>query len=279
MINKVTVICENSVYVPLPLIGEHGLSFLLEGDDVSLFDTGQGLGVVHNLKMLGKDIASIKRIILSHGHYDHTGGLIPVLKEHGGALPVYLQPSSFNNKLSQLPSGITVNIGMRARRDEYEKSGAEFIDVSGYTRISESIHALCEVKRPEGWEPWDRMLKADVSGEIKSDPFNDDLSLMVETPSGPVVLLGCAHAGMVEILDQIAEASGYREFYAVIGGTHLGTASDDYVKKSMEAMDRYKVQVIGVSHCTGFKVSCAFAARFGERFVNASVAKVFNFII
>jgi len=110
-----------------------------------------------------------------------------------------------------------------------------------------------------------------------SDPFNDDLSLMVETPSGPVVLLGCAHAGMVEILDQISEASGYKEFYAVIGGTHLGSAPHEYVRRSMDAMNRYNVQVVAVSHCTGFKVACAFAAEFGDRFANASVGKVFDF--
>lgn len=277
MINRITVICENSVYVPLPLIGEHGLSFLLEGDETTLFDTGQGLGVVHNLKMMGKDISSIKRIILSHGHYDHTGGLLPVLKEHGGKIPVHMQPSGFNDKLSLLPSGITVNIGLRAAREEYERHGADFVNVSGYCRVAESIHALCEVKRPDGWEPWDRMLKAKVSGEVRSDPFNDDLSLLVDTPSGPAVLLGCAHAGMVEILDQMAEASGHKEFHAVIGGTHLGTAPDDYVKRAMDAMDRYSVKVVAVSHCTGFRVACAFAARFGERFVNASVGRVFSF--
>ena len=276
MIKKLTVICENSVYVPFPLVGEHGLSFLLEGDDVSLFDTGQGLGVVHNLKTLGKDISAIHRIILSHGHYDHVGGLMPVLKEHGGDVPVYLHPSAFNEKFSQR-SGMTIPIGMRAPRADYESAGARFIDVKGYDRITESIYSLCEVKRPEGWEPWDHILKAEVSGEVKSDPFNDDLSLMVETPSGPVVLLGCAHAGMVEILDQLAEASGYKEFYAVIGGTHLGSAPHEYVKRSMDAMNRYNVQVVAVSHCTGFKVACAFASEFGDRFANASVGKVFDF--
>lgn len=277
MIKNVTVICENSVFVPFPLIGEHGLSFLLEGDDTSLFDTGQGLGVVHNLKTLGKDITAIQRIILSHGHYDHTGGLIPVLKGHGGEVPVYLEPSAFNEKVTQLPSGITIPIGMRSPRIEYENAGAKFVDVAGYSKIADSIYAMCQVKRPEGWEPWDAMLKVKVSEEVKSDPFNDDLSLLIETLSGPVVLLGCAHAGMVEILDQISEASGYKEFHAVIGGTHLGTAPAEYVSRSIEAMHRYNVRVVAVSHCTGFKVACAFAHEFGDRFANASVGRVFSF--
>lgn len=277
MIKRLTVICENSVYVPLPLIGEHGLSFLLEGDETTLFDTGQGLGVVHNLKMMGKDISPIRRIILSHGHYDHTGGLLPVLREHGGKTPVFLHPSAFNNKLAQRSPDLIVKIGMGTSREEYENAGAVFSEIYGYSSVCGSIHALCDVRHHEGWEPWDKMLKTEVGGEVKSDPFNDDLSLLVDTPSGPVVLLGCAHAGMVEILDQISEASGCKEFYAVIGGTHLGSAPDDYVKRAMDAMDRYNVQVVAVSHCTGFRVACAFAARFGERFVNASVGRVFSF--
>ncbi len=277
MINKITVICENSVYTPLPLMGEHGLSMLLEGDDATLFDTGQGLGVVHNLRMLGKDIKSINRIVLSHGHYDHTGGLMAVLKEHGGKIPVCLHPSAFNNKLAQRTPDMIVRIGFGASRDEYEKAGAVFTELSGYGSVCGSIHALCDVKHPEGWEPWDRMLKAETGGEVRTDLFNDDLSLLVDTPSGPVVLLGCAHSGMVEILDQISEAAGLREFHAVIGGTHLGTAPDDYVKQSMDTMDRYNVKVIGVSHCTGFRVACAFAARFRDRFVNASAGRVFEF--
>jgi 7,8-dihydropterin-6-yl-methyl-4-(beta-D-ribofuranosyl)aminobenzene 5'-phosphate synthase len=277
MIKRLTVICENSVYVPLPLIGEHGLSFLLEGDETTLFDTGQGLGVVHNLKLLRGNISSIDRIIISHGHYDHTGGLMPVLKEHGGKIPVFLHPSAFNDKFAQRTPDMSVKIGMGYVREEYENAGAVFTGLSGYSKISGCIHALCEVKRHEGWVAWDSMLKAEVDGAVRNDPFNDDLSLLIETSSGPVVLLGCAHAGMVEILDQIAEASGCKEFYAVIGGTHLGSAPDDYVKRAMDAMDRYNVQVVAVSHCTGFRVACAFAARFGERFVNASVGRVFEF--
>ena len=279
MIKKVTVICENSVQVPFPLIAEHGLSFLIEdGEDITLFDTGQGLGVVHNLKTLGKNIPSIRRIILSHGHYDHTGGLLAVLKEHGGTIPVYLNGGAFNEKVALLPSGATVPIGMKQSREVYEENGAKFCDViNGRCRIVDSISSLSGVRHEPGWKSWDRMLKVKSESALEDDLFSDDLSLLLETASGPVVLLGCAHAGMVEILDQFSESTGIKKFYAIIGGTHLDSAPEEYVLKAIDAVKRYDVDKIGVSHCTGFKTACRFAYEFRDKFVNASVGKVFDF--
>lgn len=279
MIKKVTVICENSVLTALPLIGEHGLSFFIEGDhDETLFDTGQGLGVVHNLKMLGKNIPGIKRIILSHGHYDHTGGLLPVLKEHGETVPVYLHSAAFTEKIALLSSGVTVPIGMREARQVYEENGAKFHEVpENISRITESIISISAVSHHDGWKPWDRMLKVRKGNEISDDLFRDDLSLILDTPSGFVVLLGCAHSGMVEILDQISAGLGIKKFHAVIGGTHLDSAPDEYVQKAINAIQRYGVDKIAVSHCTGFRVAARFAREFGDRFINASVGRVFDF--
>lgn len=279
MIKKVTVICENSVQVPFPLIGEHGLSILIEGgEDTTLFDTGQGLGVVHNLKTLGKNITAIKRIILSHGHYDHTGGLLPVLKERGGIVPVYLSNSAFNEKVAQLPSGDTHPIGMKHPREIYEENGAKFFEVTdGMCRIIESISSLSGVKHEPEWRMWDKSLKIKSESGVIDDLFSDDLSLLLDTPSGPVVLLGCAHAGMVEILDQISENTGIKKFHAVIGGTHLDSAPEEYVLKAIDTVKKYDVDKIGVSHCTGFRVAARFASEFGEKFVNASVGRVFEF--
>jgi len=277
---KVSVICENSVIVPLPVIGEHGFSCIIEAEDTTLFDTGQGLGITHNIATMGKSLDSVQRVILSHGHYDHTGGLMNVLHNRKGKTEVYLHPDAFNEKKAviQLPNNtIEMPIGMRASKEEYEQAGADFIFINGFTKITETISALSDVKRPAGWKSWDVRLKRRIGGVLEDDPFNDDLSLLVNTESGPVVILGCAHAGIVEILNDLSERTGINEFYAVIGGTHLESAPEDYVALAIATLRRYRVKKIAVSHCTGPKMACRFFSEFKNEFANASVGSVFDF--
>ena len=143
--------------------------------------------------------------------------------------------------------------------------------------LSRGISTISDVRRPRGWKTWDARLKLSVNGQILEDPFNDDLSVLLETDSGPVVLLGCAHAGVVEILNDLSEKTGHREFYAVIGGTHLGTAPPAYVEKAVECFRRFNLKVIGTSHCTGFHAAARIMAAFPEKFVTAHVGAVFEF--
>jgi 7,8-dihydropterin-6-yl-methyl-4-(beta-D-ribofuranosyl)aminobenzene 5'-phosphate synthase len=280
MKTKITIVCENSVAVPLPLIGEHGFSCLIESEEATLFDTGQGLGVVNNLKNMGKNIDGINRVVLSHGHYDHTGGLLPLLQTRNGKTPVFVHPDAFNDKRAVIAGPqrtIEVPIGMRASEDAYEQAGAEFNFIRGFVQITGSISALSEVQRSPGWKTWDGRLKQKVNDMNIDDPFTDDLSLLVTTESGPVVLLGCAHAGIVEILDDISNKAGLREFHAVIGGTHLESAPEDYIAKTFDTLRRYNVRIIAASHCTGLKTACRFASEFKSEFAHASVGSIFEF--
>ncbi|MDY6935015.1 MAG: MBL fold metallo-hydrolase [Spirochaetota bacterium] len=280
MKTRITVICDNIVYKPLKLIGEHGLSLLIESNDITLFDTGQGLGIINNFKALGKDISSINRIILSHAHYDHTGGLMNILKAYHGRLSVYANTSIFMDKIAEFDGPeekINVPIGMPCKKEQYEKEGAEFQLINNFIKINNNISAISNIKREPGWKSWDAKLKQRENDLLVDDPFNDDLSLLIETDSGPIVLLGCAHAGIVEILNNLKDVTGYKEFHAVIGGTHLGNASDFYIDKAMKALKDYNIKIIGTSHCTGFRVSCIFSSFFNDSFYNASVGSVFEF--
>jgi 7,8-dihydropterin-6-yl-methyl-4-(beta-D-ribofuranosyl)aminobenzene 5'-phosphate synthase len=280
MRTRITILCENSVIVPLPLIGEHGFSCLIESEDTTLFDTGQGLGIINNMKALGKNRGAIQRIILSHGHYDHTGGLLDILHFAVVKMPVFLHPAAFNIKhavITSPGSTIEIPIGMRATKEEYESTGAEFRYINGFSGITDSISAISEVAHSSGWKAWDTRLKQTINGVMTDDPFTDDLSLVITTESGPVVLLGCAHAGIVEILDGLSEKTGYRQFHAVIGGTHLENAPEDYIKAASDTLRKYSVKKIAVSHCTGLRIACRFAAEFRNEFAHASVGSVFEF--
>jgi len=277
---KLSVLCENTVCSPMPFIGEHGLSLLIENETTTLYDTGQGFGLINNMKVLGKNPDMIDRIIISHGHYDHTGGLMQMLKARGTGMEVYCHPDAFIQKIAyyQMPgNNLEVSIGFQSSRQEYENAGAHFNWISGYGGLSDTLAFISDVARPEGWKTWDVRLKRKIDGIIEDDPFNDDLSLLVETESGPVVLLGCAHAGIVEILEDISAKSGHTSFHAVIGGTHLESASAEYFERTVEVIERFNVAIIGTSHCTGFKRSSALASHFKDRFTQVAVGTVMEF--
>jgi 7,8-dihydropterin-6-yl-methyl-4-(beta-D-ribofuranosyl)aminobenzene 5'-phosphate synthase len=279
---RVTVLCENTIGVPIPkgLMGEHGLSFLIEDSDSVLYDTGQGMGIINNLGLMGRNVDAIDKIVISHGHYDHTGGLMPVLKQRKSGVPVYIHSDAFQNKIAYIetPDGnFEIPIGFQHTKKDYEASGAEFINIDHFTKIDEHIYAISDIERPKGWKTWDVRLKYKDGEAIYDDPFDDDLSLLLETESGPVVLLGCAHAGVVEILNDLSSKTGHKEFHAVIGGTHLGSAPGDYINRAMETFKQYNVKVLGTSHCTGFQASARIMSHFKDEFVLASVGSVFNF--
>lgn len=280
---KVTVICENTVGVPMPrgLMGEHGLAFLIEDEKTTLYDTGQGVGIINNLKILGKDVNAVDRIIISHGHYDHTGGLMQILENRNAAMPVFLHSDAFMQKIAfiEIPDGnIELPIGFPFAREDYEKKGAEFHFVDHFSEISPHIFAISDIKRPDGWKTWDIRLKCKSDNQtVIEDPFNDDLSLLIETDSGPVVLLGCAHAGIVEILDDLSEKTGHKEFFAVIGGTHLGSAPEPYIEKAIQTLKNYHIKMVGTSHCTGPYAAGTIMSHFKKEFVASAVGASFQF--
>ncbi|MGV7928603.1 MAG: MBL fold metallo-hydrolase [Spirochaetota bacterium] len=279
MKTTITVICENTVGTPLPIIGEHGQSLFIQDGSITLYDTGQGLGLLNNMKLMGKDPNLIDRIILSHGHYDHTGGLMDLLVNRVSEVSIYCHRDAFKEKIAlyEMPGkNIEVPIGTRFSVEDYEKAGARFCWTEGYAEVS-GMKVLSDVNRPVGWKTSDARLKQKEAGEIVDDPFNDDLSLLLMTDSGPVVLLGCAHAGIVEILDDFSNKTGVKEFHAVIGGTHLESAPDDYFQKAIDSLEKFNVQKIGTSHCTGFRRSAALAAHFKDRFVPVSAGLVIEF--
>ncbi|MBN2041468.1 MAG: MBL fold metallo-hydrolase [Spirochaetes bacterium] len=272
MKTRITYICENRAQLSTGMIAEHGLSILIEADETTLYDTGQGLGLIKNLESLEKDIRNIDRVIISHGHYDHVGGLMDLLQHRDEKLKVYLNPDAFKKKvaLDNGPDQKARPIGWSFSREEYEKNGAEFIPVEGMARISDSICTFSNIERDAGWKCRDERLKVKENGSIIDDPFNDDLSLLLETESGPVVLLGCAHAGIVEILKDISKKTGYNEFHAVIGGTHLLAASESYIEETIDCLKNYNVKIISPAHCSGFEVACKFSMIFRKQCVNSA---------
>ncbi|MGD8250985.1 MAG: MBL fold metallo-hydrolase [Desulfobacterales bacterium] len=272
---RLTILCENSVTVPFGVVGEHGFACYLEtGDGNYLFDTGQGFGIVQNARVLGKDLAAVRTILLSHGHYDHTGGLPAVLAIRG-PVDVVGHPEMFASRVWS-DGKVERDIGIPFRRNDLKSLGARFRLVTGWTEVGPGVHLTGEVPRETPFENGDtRMIRiGDDGGRTQPDPLGDDLSLVVETPKGLVLVLGCAHAGMVNIVRHVQRRFPSENIYGIIGGTHLGFSSDRQFDATLDVIEALGIEKIGVSHCTGLANAAILHHRLKERFFFGAVGAV-----
>ncbi len=269
---RITILAENSVVVPFDVIGEHGFSAFVEMDGFNfLFDTGQGKALVNNALALKKDLNSAQFLYLSHGHYDHTGGMVDLLKIKS-PIDVYTHPDMFSERY-WFKGGVQKYIGVQFSKEYLESLGANFKFHKDFQEIAKNVYSSGEVERNTPFEKIDAEMKVkNENGELVQDQIWDDYSMAIKTSKGLVVILGCAHAGIVNILNHFIKQTGEKEIYAVLGGTHLGFANDEQIDETVKVLDKYNIQKLGVSHCTGLKVSAKLYNKLGDdRFFFASV--------
>ncbi len=271
---RVTVLSENSVIKPMGLIGEHGFAALVErGDQKVLFDTGQGYALIHNARILGVDLEAIDTVVLSHGHYDHTGGLAELLKA-GERKRIFAHPGIFVSRYWEGPDGSREPIGIPFTRAYLEGLGADFNLSKNSQVVAEGIATTGEVPMETEFEKGDTTLfLCDEHGGGR-DPHLDDLSLVVEGGSGLLVLLGCAHAGLVNILHHVQRQYPDKSIKAVVGGTHLGFSDERQMQGTIDAMTGMGVKKVGASHCTGLAGSARLREALGDSFFFAGVGSV-----
>jgi 7,8-dihydropterin-6-yl-methyl-4-(beta-D-ribofuranosyl)aminobenzene 5'-phosphate synthase len=270
---QITVLVENTSSSP-GLSAEHGLSFWIEyADKRIVFDTGQSEMMIENANTLGIDLAAADAIILSHGHYDHTGGLTALLEIAADA-EIYLHRAAVEPKYSFSKSPARY-IGMPDSAINTINT-RKVIWTRSVTQIFPGVTVTGQIPRINDFE--------DVGGAFfigaacnKPDELLDDQSLFIESKNGLVVILGCAHSGVVNILDHIADTTKIKKFYAVIGGMHLVNASADRIEHTIETFRRYNVQRIGLAHCTGNKAVDKCMNVFPDRCFTCPVGKVLKF--
>ena len=276
MRGRITVICENSVAPGRGGIGEHGFAALLETERGNyLFDTGKGEGLIGNLLAFDKDPLSIQKILLSHGHPDHTGGLAAIL-DLLGEVEVWAHPGIFMNRFVVKKSGGREEkrfVGIKFQRAYLESLGAKFVLDRGFKELTQDIYLSGEIPRKNPFETGDPRLFAEVDGKLLPDPFPDDQSIFIQSPLGLAVLLGCAHSGTINILEYAIEKTGVDRVYAVFGGTHPDFSSPAQMDETIRTLKKYQIEKIGVSHCTGPKAASRLFQEFGDRFIFGQVGE------
>lgn len=262
---KITSLAENCVYQS-PLIGEHGLSLLVENAEHRVMvDTGQGLALRHNMEILGIEPDSIETLFISHGHYDHTGGLSSLLDARKNELEIVIHPAAFKKRYSISPDGDLKSIGIASRAKDYEAKGAHFTMTESGAGI-QGVDVVPGILDKYQSPLFDRRLVELYGNESKPDSFEDELSFVFHTAKGAVIITGCAHKGIIEILQSCVEALKLERVHAIVGGAHLRHAPGEYIIKSADCFESYDIGHICLSHCTGFEAAAYFQERFKERF-------------
>ena len=269
---QLAIICENTVGRPISACGEHGFACLVKTQAGTwLFDTGSGESLLANLTALEHDAHQIDGIILSHGHYDHCGGLLPLLKTIGSR-PVYAHSQIFDERFWQGEHEWR-DISLPYMRSDLESAGARFNFSDTFKELFPGLYFSGAIPRLNPLESGDpHLVRRTVDQkEWVVDDFPDDAALAIETSKGLVVLLGCAHAGLINTVEHFRDKLGKPRIHAIIGGTHLGPASDEQFAATLDYLTQLGFDRLGVSHCTGQIRSAQLHARFPSKVFFANV--------
>lgn len=279
METRITIVCDNSISRS-GFVGEHGFACLIErGNRKYLFDTGPGMSLAMNLKTLNMGLNGLDRVFISHGHYDHTGGL-PWVVQQAHRTEVVAHPAIFCRHMimdSQERDKPPRYIGCPASQEELERSGAVFTFMDRTREAAPGIWFLTGIERDPGKVPKDNRLVLSEGNRIGPDPMEDDASLLIGTDGPPVLILGCAHAGVLNILDHVRGKMGIKRLRAILGGTHLMFYGPEDLSRAIDEFEGFSIDRVGVCHCTGFQAAVELSNRFGNRFAAASAGSVFSF--
>ncbi len=272
---KITILVDNSA--GNGLLSEHGLSLWIEtGDRCILFDTGQGENLLSNAEKLGIAVLRTNALVLSHGHYDHTGGVSRVLGVASEA-EVFCHPSSVvprygSNAGKPKPLGMQGESkraldGLPSQRMHWIQDGREWLPGVGLTGY---------ILRNSGYEDTggDFFLEPELS---RPDPIVDDMALWIHTRQGVVVCVGCCHSGLINTLNQALSQSGAPRLRAVIGGFHLVNADDSRIEKTIKALQALSPELIVPCHCTGSRAVDALKNAFGDGVITGGSGRTFAF--
>ena len=256
---------------------EHGLSLWIDAaTEQILFDTGQGSALAKNAPKLGIGLHQADSLILSHGHYDHTGG-IPQVLSHARQANLYCHPGVVQPRYS-IRDGTSKPIHMPQESvAAMDKLPAPHLHwVSQALLLSERIGITGPIPRETSYEDTGGPFYLDPEGR-RPDPIDDDLALWIRTDGGLVVCVGCCHAGLVNTLNYVRHLSGDSRLRAVIGGFHLLHASDQRLELTVAALRSFSPSMVVPCHCTGERTMKVLEAALGERVVPSHAGVRYEF--
>ena len=266
---RLTILVEDQRNPQIPnMEAKHGLCIYAETavkDEcfVFLLDTGPSSDVLRrNAEILKIDLSKVKGVFLTHGHYDHTGGLLEVLKHIDRNVPVIAHPLIFEPKFGFKP--VLTYIGMSLTMMEVKNLGASLLLSRNPVQLMEGVSTTGEIERVTSYEKVEGLWTVSRERFIP-DILLDDQSLIFKIEGkGLVIISGCAHSGIVNTVIHSRNLMKVDKIHAVIGGFHLKDADKEKIQQTINDLAAFNPELICPCHCTGRKATAMFKDAFGN---------------
>lgn len=259
------------------IMAEHGLSIYIEADGKKiLFDAGASDLLIRNAEAMEVDLSDVELAVVSHGHYDHTGGFPAFFKINSRA-PLYLHKNAFREsyilKDGQLYGK---NDGIRWSDDERKTIKDRLILTDGPLKLTENICITGTVSMEPDFEPTERFYFKDERGNITQDDMSHEQCLVIRQPEGLYIFSGCSHRGVISALNTGKAMFPGERLAVLVAGMHLYSASDKVREHAIEQIVREEPECVMPVHCTGIEAICSLKAKLGDRCIIATAGDVYN---
>jgi 7,8-dihydropterin-6-yl-methyl-4-(beta-D-ribofuranosyl)aminobenzene 5'-phosphate synthase len=274
---KITTLIENNSSINSNLYNEHGLSLYLQIGEINiLFDTGKSGDFIKNADKLDVDLNNLKYIVLSHGHYDHSGGFTKLVEKVKTPYKLIIGKGFFNNKYRLTEEGTYKYNGNPFDEEFVRKNNIEikYIQQDSFY-ITEDIIIFSNFKRNNNYEKMNKDFQIKEDGNYILDNFEDEIILSVKSSKGLILIVGCSHIGIVNIIKTVKERTGM-DIYGIVGGTHLIEADELRLNSTIDFLKENNVQILGLSHCTGEKALEKIKLEFKDQFVYNNTGNIIN---
>lgn len=241
---KLTVLMDNNTYIDMYYLGEPAVSYFIEdGNTRILFDTAYSDAYIKNAKAMGIDLDDVDKIVLSHGHNDHSGGLRYL---NARKTKLIAHPDAFDYKLNE---GLEVSSPLSRNEvsDQYDLTLSK-----KPLQISDNIFFLGEIPTYFDFEKRYALGKTRKDNKMIDDYLYDDSAIVYRSDKGLFVITGCSHSGICSIMEHAKKVCSDERIYGVIGGYHLFEI-DDRLHKTIEYFKENKVELIYPCHCVSLK--------------------------